>query len=162
MVDSYQQGDFVNQTASEVVATIANRHGLGAVVTPTLGFIGRYYGDGYTRLSTGQFSRLRSDWDLVVELARENQFDVFVEGTQLFFQPASPIPAVLTPITPGMVQSLRFNRSLTVASSATARVQSWNSQTMACYDSGAGAAASLAVSPASPFCSPHRISLRRR
>jgi len=152
MVDSYQQGDFVNQTASEIVATIANRHGLGAVVTPTSGLIGRYYGDGYTRLSTGQFSRLRSDWDLVVELARENQFDVFVEGTQLFFQPALPVPATLTPIRPGMVQSMRFNRSLVVEASATARVQSWNSQNMACYDSGVGAAAvAVAGSTSQPF-----------
>nr|WP_294563537.1 hypothetical protein [uncultured Rhodopila sp.] len=141
LVDSYQQGDFVNQTASEVVATIANRHGLGAVVTPTSGFIGRYYGDGYTRLSTGQFSRLRSDWDLVVELARENQFDVFVEGTRLFFQPSLPIPATLTAITPDMVQGMRFNRSLAVIPSGAARVQSWNSQNMACYDSNANGAA---------------------
>jgi phage protein D len=143
LVDSYQQGDFVNQTASEVVATIANRHGLGAVVTPTSGFIGRYYRDGYTRLSTGQFSRLRSDWDLVVELARENLFDAFVEGTQLFFQPTLPVPAALIPITPGMVQSMRFERSLAVASSATARVQSWNSQNMASYDSSAAALPSV-------------------
>jgi phage protein D len=140
MVDSYQQGDFVNQTASEVVATIAGRHGLSAVVTPTPGFIGRYYGDGYTRLSTGQFSRLRSDWDLVVELARESQFDVFVEGMQLFFQPTLPAPATLVPVTPSMVESMRFNRSLLVAASASARVQSWNSQNMACYDSSSGAA----------------------
>nr|WP_294511691.1 hypothetical protein [uncultured Rhodopila sp.] len=151
LVDSYQQGDFVNQTASEVVATLANRHGLGAVVTPTSGFIGRYYGDGYTRLSTGQFSRLRSDWDLVVELARENRFDVFVEGTQLFFQPSSPVPATLTSITPVMVRSMRFNRSLAVAAGATARVQSWNSQNMACYDSGVSAGAQPDGSTGQPF-----------
>jgi hypothetical protein len=152
LVDSYQQGDFVNQTASEVVATIANRHGLGAVVTPTAGFIGRYYGDGYTRLSTGQFSRLRSDWDLVVELARENQFDVFVDGTRLFFQPSPAVPPALTAITPGMVQGMRFNRSLAVAPGGAARVQSWNSQTMACYDSGAGPAATpMNGPPGQPF-----------
>ncbi len=152
LVDFYGQADFVNQTASEVVATIANRHGLGAVIAPTSGFIGRFYGDGYTRLSTGQFSRLRSDWDLVVELARENQFDVFVEGSQLFFQPSLPIPLIFTPITPSMVQSMRFNRSLAVAASATARVQSWNSQSMACYDSGANAAPEPMVeSTSQPF-----------
>ena len=68
LVDSYRQVDFVNQTASEVVAAIATRHGLEAVVTPTSGNTGRYFGEGYTRLSTGLFSRLRSDWDLVVQL----------------------------------------------------------------------------------------------
>jgi phage protein D len=107
--------------------------------------VGRYYGDGYTRLSTGQFTRLRSDWDLVVELARENQFDAFVLGTQLFFQPSQPVPSTFTPLTPRLVQTLRFKRSLALASDATARVQSWNSQNMAAYDSSTTAGSSTAA-----------------
>jgi prophage tail gpP-like protein len=70
LIDSYRQESFVNQTASEVVSTVARNHDLLPVVSPTTLTVGRYYGDGYTRLSLGDFSRLRSDWDLVVELAR--------------------------------------------------------------------------------------------
>jgi phage protein D len=155
LVDSYRQGDFVNQTASEVVAAIANRHGLSATVSPTSGLIGRYYGDGYTRLSTGQFSKLRSDWDLVVQLARENGFDAFVQGNGLFFQPSSTTPATIIPLTPGLVQNLRFERTLSITEDATARVQTWNSQNMASYDSGAnqssGSANSSTVSSNQPY-----------
>jgi hypothetical protein len=86
MIDSYRQQDFVNQSASEIVSAVAQYHNLQAVVTPTEGNIGRYYSDGYTKLSLGQFSRLQSDWDLVVQLARENDFDVFVESRLLYFQ----------------------------------------------------------------------------
>src|ERR1700761_1189104 len=86
MIDCYRQQDFVNQTASEIVAAIAQYHNLQPIVTPTSGNVGRYYSDGYTKLSLGQFSRLQSDWDLVVQLARQNDFDVFVQGQSLYFQ----------------------------------------------------------------------------
>lgn len=133
MIDGYRQQDFVNQTASEVVSTLASYHGLIPVVTATSVNVGRYYGDGYTRLSLGQFSRLRSDWDLVVQLARENSFDAFVEGNSLYFQP--PVVAGLLPLRVPLqdVKTIRFERALSVASKATARVQSWNSQNMASY-----------------------------
>ena len=135
MIDAYRQQDFVNQTASEVASTIALHHGLTPVVTATSSNVGRYYGDGYTRLSLGQFSRLRSDWDLMVQLARENSFDVFVQGSTLFFQP-SVLPSD-APIRIAFrdVKAIRFERTLMIASNATARVQSWNSQSMAPYDS---------------------------
>lgn len=135
LIDSYRQQSFVNQTASEVVSAIAQNHGLVPAVTPTTGSVGRYYGDGYTRLSLGDFSRLRSDWDLLVELARENSFDVFVEGGTLFFQPSSIFLATPVRITPFDVQKIRIERNLMLSSNTSARVQSWNSQSMSPYAS---------------------------
>lgn len=137
LIDSYRQQDFVNQTAAEVVSAIAQNHGLTAAVTPTIGSVGRYYGDGYTQLSLGQFSRLRSDWDLIVQLARENSFDVFVQGTTLFFQPPSSLLSADIQVTASSVQRIRVERSLTITPATSARVQSWNSQNMASYDSNA-------------------------
>jgi len=145
MIDSYRQQDFVNQTASEVVSAIAGYHGLDAAVSPTTGNVGRYYGDGYTRLSLGRFSRLRSDWDLVVQLARENGFDVFVSGTMLFFQPSTQANSETVPLATSNVQRLRIERALSITASTTARVQSWNSQNMASYDSNSAAAQSTAT-----------------
>jgi hypothetical protein len=135
MIDSYRQQDFVNQTASEVVSAVARHHGLGCSVAPTAGNVGRYYGDGYTRLSLGRFSQLRSDWDLVVQLARENGFDVFVSGTTLYFQPSTDAKNAAVPIAMGAVQRMRIERSLSISSGTTARVQSWDSQNMTSYDS---------------------------
>ncbi len=146
MIDSYRQQDFVNQTASEVVSAIAGYHGLNATVSPTTGTVGRYYGDGYTRLSLGRFSQLRSDWDLVVQLARENSFDVFVSGTMLVFQPSTGADSAAVPLAISNVQRLRIERALSITASTTARVQSWNSQNMASYDSN-NAAATPAATP---------------
>ena len=150
MIDSYRQQDFVNQTASEVVSTIASSHGLTPAVTPTSSNVGRYYGDGYTRLSLGQFSRLRSDWDLVVQLARENGFDVYVQGSTLFFQPSTPFDDIPVQIAIRDVKTIRLERTLTLHSAAVARVQSWNSQNMASYASNSSqvAAAETATSAA--------------
>jgi phage protein D len=139
LIDSYRQQSFVNQTASEVVATIAQTHGLLPVITPTNDSVGRYYGDGYTRLSLGDFSKQRSDWDLLVQLARENSFDVFVEGRTLFFQPSSAIWGVPVRLAPSDVLGMRIERNLVLPSDTSARVQSWNSQNMASYASDDGA-----------------------
>ena len=118
MIDAYRQQDFVNQTASEVVSSIAQYHGLTPVVTATSGSVGRYYGDGFTRLSLGQFSRIRSDWDLVVELARENGFDVFVQGATLYFQPANPMNAMPVHLALQEVKTIRFQQALTITSNS--------------------------------------------
>jgi phage protein D len=135
MIDAYRQQDFVNQTASEITFNIALHHGLTPVVTATSGSVGRYYDDGYTRLSLGQFSRLRSDWDLMVQLARENCFDVFVQGSSLFFQPSNSSGDAPVHIALRDVRTIRFERTLTIPSRTTAQVQSWNSQNMASYNS---------------------------
>jgi hypothetical protein len=151
MIDAYRQQDFVNQTASDVAMAVASYHGLTPVVTATSGNVGRYYGDGYTRLSLGQFSRIRSDWDLMVELARENSFDVFVQGSSLFFQPSTSSSTAPIHIAFRDVKAIRFERTLTIPSSAQARVQSWNSQNMASYDDkspGAGGNATQSPSAA--------------
>jgi hypothetical protein len=133
LIDSYRQESFVNQTASEVVSTVARNHGLSAIVTYTSENVGRYYGDGYTRLSLGDFSRLRSDWDLLVELARENNFDVFVQGSTLLFQPSSALAGIPVRVSPLDVQGMRIERNLALLSDTSARVQSWDSQNMATY-----------------------------
>jgi hypothetical protein len=138
MIDSYRQQDFVNQTASGIVSSIAQYHNLQPVVTATSGDIGRYYSDGYTKLSLGHFSRLQSDWDLVVQLARQNDFDVFVEGELLYFQPSSLSASAPIPMSLQDVQSARVERNLSINAATAARVQSWNSQNMAAYDSGSG------------------------
>jgi hypothetical protein len=135
MIDSYRQQDFVNQTASEIVSTVARYHGLRPITVPTTGNIGRYYSDGYTKLALGQFSRLQSDWDLLVQLARQNAFDVFVDGHSLYFQPSDEFSFDPLPVALQNVQSARIERCLNIPTDAAARVQSWSSQNMAAYDS---------------------------
>ena len=135
LVDSYVQQDFVNQTASEVVTTIGSQYNLNCEVTPTLGNVGRYFGDGYTRLSLGDFSRIRSNWDLIVELAREDNFDVFVSGSTLFYQPVIGTLESALELTRSDVSVLRLTRRMTSGFNISVRVQSWNSQQESAYNS---------------------------
>jgi hypothetical protein len=160
LVDSYRQVDFVNRTASEVVVAVASRHGLAPIVAPTSGSTGRYFGEGYTRLSTSLYSRLRSDWDVVVQLARENDFDVFVKGRTLYFVPATKIPLDIVTLTPDDIVDMRLERSLAVAPTATVKVQSWNCQNMAPHSGGAsGEAGNLSTTAAGSESQPYLFSV---
>ncbi len=152
LVDSYRQQDFVNQTASEIVSAVALYHSFIPVITDTTEIVGRYFADGYTRLSTGQFSRLRSDWDLIVELARECRFDVFVQGRNLLFQPSSTIGILPMRLPLETLKSIRFERDLTIQGEASALVQSWDSQYVTAYGTpGATVAGGMATPGAQPF-----------
>lgn len=151
LVDSYRQQDFVNQTASEIVTTIAQYHGLPPVVTETQGSIGRYYADGYTKFSLGQYSRLQSDWDLIVQLAREAAFDVFVQGTALYFQPQTATAGAPIELPIRDVQGLFIERNINVGINATAQVQSWNSHDMASYSSFPNPQPGASGTPSLPF-----------
>ena len=133
LVDSFSQRDFVNQTASEIVSTVAANHGLDAVVSATFGNVGRYVADNYTKLSLGQFSRFRSDWDMVVQLARENNFDIFVEGRTLYFQPAISLAPAARRLLRSDYERIRLERVLSSGITPSVRVQSWNNQNMAPY-----------------------------
>ena len=154
LIDTVRQQDFVNQTASEIATTIALYHDLLPVVTPTAENVGRYYSDGYTRLSLGRFSRYQSDWDLLVQLARQCEFDMFVSGRSLYFQPAG-MDSLPVPIAAGDIQAMRFERSLHIPQEISAKMQSWNSQTMAAYQNldvlGANASSESSTPPSMPF-----------
>ena len=64
------------------------------------------------KLSLGQFSHLQSDWDLVVQLARQNNFDVFVEGRSLYFQASGQSASPPIPVSLRDVQNARIERNL--------------------------------------------------
>ena len=161
LIDSYAQQDFVNQTASEVVSSIAAQYNLLPQVTPTQGNVGRYFGDGYTRLSLGEFSRFRSNWDLIVELARSENFDVFVQGASLFYQPAASLLNNSIIVRPTDVIRLRLQQNLCVTQASGVKIQSWNAQQTSAYvaAAGDGQSPSRAVlpnqSPAYLFSSPN-------
>jgi hypothetical protein len=151
LVDSYRQQNFVNQTASEIVSVIARYHGLNPVVTPTSENVGRYYADGYTKLSLGQFSRLQSDWDLIVQLAREAEFDVFVQGNSLYFQPPAADAGGPTAVSLRDVQSLCVDRNISLAVNPNAQVQSWNSRDMVSYSGAQGDISQAGDGTSPPF-----------
>jgi phage protein D len=135
LIEARTQATYQNQTASQVAQALAAEHSLTAQVTTTTTLIGRYYEADHTRMTLGQFSRPTTEWDLLVFLAQREGFDVFVQGTTLYFQPATqpdsnPFVILWTPPSPVPrlnVVSVRLQRSLTMAKDIEVQVQSWNS-----------------------------------
>lgn len=127
LIETRATDSFANRTSSEIATIIAQRHDLTAAVTPTTTPVGRYYQDEHDRVTPGLFSRAISEWDQLVFLARQEGFNVFVQGTALVFQPAQPQASPFT-LQPQDTQSLTLERSLSFAKDLRVTVKSWNSR----------------------------------
>jgi phage protein D len=134
---------FANRTSSEIATLLAGRHNLTPCVCPTITPVGRYYQDEHDRITLNQFSRTTTEWDLLVFLARQEGFDVFVEGATLNFQPSAQSIDAAVLLHPNDLLELRLERSLTLAHDIEVVVKSWNSrQNSAFAQSALGACSS--------------------
>ena len=135
-IESVTQELFANQTASEIATTLAARHNLAAVVTPTTTLAGTFYVQDHARTTHGQFSRPRTEWDLLTYLAQREGFDVWVQGRTLYFQkqvaPNKPDFTIAVDAAAGVtvanVEQLHMARALTLAKDIQVDVRSWNSR----------------------------------
>jgi phage protein D len=128
LIETRIQETFANQTSSEIASLLAQRHNLTPNVIATSTPVGRYYQSEHDRTTLDQFSRTTTEWDLLVFLARQEGFDLFVQGTALYFQPAAQPTGPVLALTPGDVLDLRLARSLTLARDIEVVVRSWNSR----------------------------------
>lgn len=140
LIETRTQETFTNRTASEVAIILAGRHNLTPVVTDTTSPVGRYYQNEHDRITLGLFSRATTEWDLLVFLAQQEGFDVFVTGAQLHFQPAKPTPDIVQLIRAEDLINLRLERSLTLARDLEVTVKSWNSRSQSAFTQTARAA----------------------
>jgi phage protein D len=127
LIETRTQETFANRTASEIASLLAQRHNLTPSVSPTSTPVGRYYQDEHDRVTLNQFSRATTEWDLLVFLACQEGFDVFVEGTMLHFQPTTQQSYDPVLIRPSDLTDLKLERSLTLARDIEVTVKSWNS-----------------------------------
>jgi phage protein D len=97
LIEARTQETFANQTASEVATILAGRHGLAAQVAATTTPVGRYWELEHDRVMLNQFGTATGEWDLLVDLAQHEGFDVWVSGSTLYFQPpqSAGAPAVV-------------------------------------------------------------------
>jgi phage protein D len=121
---------YQDQKASDIAITLAARHGMTASVTPTKLRVGTYYEYYHSRLTKDQ-----SEWDLLMFLAEQEGYDLWVSGKTLNFQPPvsdNQPPYVLCwadggqGARSGNFQSLTMHRSQTLAKDVIVKVQSWN------------------------------------
>jgi hypothetical protein len=126
-IDSVNAESFANQTASEIVETLALRRGLLPVVTSTMTPIGRYYQLGHDTLSLHRSSGIVTEWDLLQMLALAENFELSLSGNTLLFGP--PTPALVpTSWQLSALLDLKLERSLAFARDLSVTVQSWNAK----------------------------------
>jgi phage protein D len=133
LIDTKTTQKWPNLTASGIATAIAVEHGLTPVVTSTTTKAGTYYEIDHVALTDE-----RSEWDLLTWLARQEQFNVYVRGKELHFEPAAspsdtayllkwvPPSADAPPQFNGV--SLSFSRNLTLAKGITVTVRSWHTK----------------------------------
>jgi hypothetical protein len=133
LIESRTQETFANRTSSEIATILAQRHNLVAAVTPTTTPVGRYYQNEHDRVTLNQFSRSMTEWDLLIFLAGQEGFDVFISGNTLCFQPTASGTTIPYTVTPANLQDLRLERSLTLARDIEVTVKSWNSRQQSAF-----------------------------
>lgn len=135
LIDNKTIEKYPNKTASEIAILLAEKEGLTPVVTPTTTPVGQYYDIDYVQLNDA-----KSEWELLVYLAQQEDFLVYVKGQSLYFQPKptdSTDPYLLQWIQPtaqnaspqfGGVQ-LSISRNLNLARDVIVKVRNWNKKT---------------------------------
>jgi phage protein D len=128
LIETRTRETFANRTSSEIASILAQRHSLTPQVSPTTTPVGRYYQSEHDRVTLDQFSHATTEWDLLVFLARQEGFDVFVRGQTLCFQPVTQAFDLAMSLRPEDVIDLKLERSLTLAHDIEVVVKSWNSR----------------------------------
>ena len=135
LIDTKTAQTYANQTSSEIATMLAQSVGLTPVVTATKTPVGRYYQIDHARMALGGFHTSITQWDLLIYLAQQEGFDLFVSGTSLYFQPAA---TSATPynifwqlgqdgVPSSNVINLRLKHALTLAKGVSVTIKSWHS-----------------------------------
>jgi phage protein D len=163
LIGARTQETFSNRTSSEIAEIFAQRHSLTPCVVPTSTPVGRFYQSDHESVTLDRFSGATTEWDLLVYLARQESYDAFVAGSNLYFQPAAQTSTVNQVIYSTDMIELRLERMLTLAREIQVTVQSWNSlQQIAFTESVSGAISESSPNDLSPSASPiqHYIVVR--
>jgi phage protein D len=138
LIDTKTSEKYPNNTASQIANILATKYGLTPVVTATTTKVGRYY-----EIDNVRSQNERTEWDLLTWLAREERFNVYVQGKELHFGPpaqtGTPYQITYVPPSPdGPAQAnvARFttSRNLTVAKDVKVTVRSWNAKNKKAFE----------------------------
>jgi hypothetical protein len=133
-----------NLTSSQVVTQLATTNSLSSQVTNTTTQVGVIFQNNAALLNS-----LITEWDLIVFLARQENFDTFVIGSTLYFQPRSStaLPYQITIAVPYYtttaslpvtnVEQITFTRNYRLAKNIIVNVSSWNINDKVTYNATA-------------------------
>lgn len=132
-IDNKTTQKFSNQTSSNIVAMFAEQQGVKTKITPTSTMVGTYYSQQQVILSSEI-----TQWDLMVFLAQQEDFVLFMSGDTLVFEPRPSDTNVQNPyvikyvppddgdsaLSPTInAERLAFCRSMTLAKDASVTVR---------------------------------------
>jgi hypothetical protein len=129
--------NFVNQTSSEIVATLGNEAGLAVQADPTTTIVGQYYQLEHARTALNAFTRFTTALDVITYLAQLEGYDCWVKGSTLYFmRPGLNQRSVVIDVSrltsgvgsPIPISRLRFDRRTAFDTGACVTVKSWNSR----------------------------------
>ena len=129
--DTKNHEKFLNQTASQIVSTIAKRHGLTPEIDDTTGKVGRALKDDFAKITDGM-----SDWSLVQKLAETEGASCYIKGSKLVFttkQGSNQYKVTYTPPTAqafatGNFIRLSVHRNLQAGKSVEVHTSSWDAK----------------------------------
>lgn len=131
LLDSALNSDnyyLVNLTASQLVQRIATSVGLKTDITPTSKPIGSFYSNSYYYIPN-----LKTNWDFLVTLAQSEDYNLYVQGDTLYFNPRAGTNTYNINYQNDPIQStaldLVTNRRLSLAKNVVVNVMSYNQQT---------------------------------
>lgn len=131
-IDNKTSEKFQNLTASEVITLLAKRRGLTPVVTPTTTKVGIFYQNNITQINDE-----KTEWDLMIFLAQQENFFLYVDGLNLVFKPKPDDKkptfiiqrqkaSILNGYDTCNVVNPVFSRTLTLAKDIIVKVRTWN------------------------------------
>jgi len=124
---STYQESFCNRTSSEIVTSMATRHGFDMNIVPTSTLVGSYQNNGYNKMLLNAHSPIVSEWDLLKHLAKIENFEAFIRGRVLVFAPAALLFGNNIPLDPTMATKINFRKSCPLYDQINLAVKSWNS-----------------------------------
>lgn len=130
LLDTRLSINYSDRTSSYIIQDIAKRHYLGSAIAPTTIKVGTYY-----QIENMRMLHNSSEWELVSMLAQQENFDIWMDGTTLNFQPTVTTtndPYALTWRDDGVggysanVIDLVLDRAQTIARDVIVKVATWN------------------------------------
>src|SRR5690242_19270086 len=143
-IDSKTQESFQNQTSSQVVETLASRHGMTADAMPTSTLVGRYYEMDHEWIGVNSFYRTTTEWNLMCSLAQKERYDIWVTGTTVHFHPTTAVDPnpylVLWDETGPFSNAIEITaeRAMSFAKDIVVSVRSWHSRNGKAYEAHSG------------------------
>ncbi len=141
LIDAEIFETFVNQTASQIVETIAERHGLTPSVTTTTVPVGQYYELDHARSALGVNARATTAWNLLTMLAQAEGFVLSVIGTTLNFGPW-PITGLVT-VMPSDFMKLSIDLATALPAGTTVKSWSCRNKSVISKSDGTGAGTTI-------------------